>query len=69
MLSASPHSANHVVNCLPTRKKVCNFHNRRVNLNNLLQTNELGVRCRSIGTADELPAMIIRVVGDQKDWF
>ena len=67
MLASRPSSANCGANSLPTGLKVCNLKNRRVNLNYLLQSNEHRVSHRSVGTANELPAMVISIVRYQQN--
>jgi hypothetical protein len=66
MLAACPSFTHRVANSLPPWLEVCNFENSRVKLNNLLESNELGVSHRSLGAADELPAMVIGIVRHQQ---
>ena len=66
MLASCPSSADRVANSLPTWREICNFKNGRVKSNNLLQANKLGISRRSVGSADELPAMIVGIVRDEQ---
>ena len=69
MLASCPSSADRVANSLPTWREVRNFENGLVKSNNLLQANQLGISHRSVGGADELPAMIVGIVRNEQYRF
>jgi hypothetical protein len=69
MLASRPSFATCRTNSLPTGLKVCNFKNRRINFNDLFQSNEYGIRHRNFGGSNALPAMGVSVVRNQQYWF
>ena len=48
MLATRPRTTNALTNSLPTGRKIRNFQNRRINLHDLFQSNELGISRRSV---------------------
>ncbi len=65
MQTARPCATDFASNSLPAWWKVCDFEDSRIKLHNFFQSDKLGISHGHFRRTNELPAMIVLIVGNQ----